>query len=137
MNSSSYDKAVHLGFIQAIVARLANNSFLIRGWLIAILIGSLAVSDSISKNLSSLPIFYFSLIMIFWFSDAYFLYQERQFRKLYSLANEDNFQDYTMKIAVEDDCSLKHIVNMSSLFFSFSLFIFYIPLQLLLFFLGK
>lgn len=134
MDNSSYQKVKHLTFIQTIIARLANNSFLVRGWLIAILIGSLAVSDKISESVNNLPLLYFSLIMIFWFSDAYFLYQERQFRRLYDLVNQDNFQNYTLKMPSENNNFLWSIVNV---FFSFSVFIFYIPLQLLMFFLGK
>ena len=137
MNNSDYDKAVHLGFIQTIIARLANNSFLIRGWLVTILIGTLAVSDKISKSITHLPVLYFSLIMIFWFSDAYFLYQERYFRELYDSVNENNFQNYTMKIPDRNNRLFTLIISILCLFFSLSLFIFYIPLQLLLFFLGK
>ena len=137
MNNSDYDKAVHLGFIQTIIARLANNSFLIRGWLVTILIGTLAVSDKISKSITHLPVLYFSLIMIFWFSDAYFLYQERYFRELYDSVNKNNFQNYTMKISDRNNRLFTSIISILCLFFSLSLFIFYIPLQLLLFFLGK
>lgn len=137
MDNSSYQKVEHLNFIQTIIARLANNSFLVRGWLVAILVGSLAVSDRISESVKSLPLFYFSLIMLFWLSDAYFLYKERQFRTLYDLANEDNFQNYTMKTSNGNEGLFELIASLLLLFFSFSLFIFYIPLQLLLFFLAK
>lgn len=137
MDNSSYQKVEHLSFIQTIIARLANNSFIVRGWLVVILVGSLAVSDRISESVNSLSFFYFSLIMVFWFSDAYFLYQERKFRMLYDLVNEDNFQNYTMKTPNGNNNFSELIVSLLLLFFSLPLFIFYIPLQLLLFFLGR
>lgn len=133
MNNSPYQKVEHLNFIQTIIARLANNAFIVRGWLVAILVGSFAVSDRISESVDSLPIFHFSLIMIFWFSDAYFLYQERQFRELYALVNIGDFQNYTLETP-SSNSFFKSVINV---FFAFSIFIFYIPLQLLVFYVGR
>jgi len=71
----------HLEFVQGIISRLANNSFLIKGWSITILTGLLAVYIATSSEyfilLSLIP------ILIFWLLDSYYLWQERLFRDLY------------------------------------------------------
>lgn len=71
----------HLEFVQGIINRLANNSFLIKGWSITILTGLLAVYIATSSEyfilLSIIP------ILIFWLLDSYYLWQERLFRDLY------------------------------------------------------
>jgi len=75
-------KIKHLEFIQSVINRLANNSFLIKGWSITVFLAGLGFFLS-QKQLSALPIVIF-VIIIFWFLDAFYLKQERLFRKLYS-----------------------------------------------------
>lgn len=71
----------HLEMLQAVITRMANNSFLIKGWsttlLAAILV--LAVKDGHPRMalVACLP------TLMFWLLDAYFLHQERLFRKLW------------------------------------------------------
>jgi hypothetical protein len=71
----------HLEFIQAVVTRLANDSFLMKGW-------ALTVSGAIygfAVNATSGPLAAIGLmpVAVFWGLDAYFLRQERLFRALY------------------------------------------------------
>jgi hypothetical protein len=71
----------HLEFIQAVVTRLANDSFLMKGW-------ALTVSGAIygfAVNATSGPLAGIGLmpVAVFWGLDAYFLRQERLFRALY------------------------------------------------------
>lgn len=73
----------HLGYIQNIISRMANNSFLIKGWTITLisLLFILAVSGKPNiwfLILSLLP------IICFWGLDSYYLRQERLFRELYN-----------------------------------------------------
>ncbi len=75
-------KLAHLEMVQAVVTRMASNSFQIKGWsvtLVAALFALAAVDDTnvIFVYLSCFP------AMMFWVLDAYFLHQERLFRKLY------------------------------------------------------
>ncbi|MEU1874249.1 hypothetical protein [Streptomyces sp. NPDC019793] len=71
----------HLEFIQAIVTRLGNGSFLIKGWTMTVA----GVFFGISANNPGWKIAAAGLIPIvgFWLLDSYFLRQERLFRKLY------------------------------------------------------
>ena len=74
-------KLKHLEFIQAVVNRLASNSFSMKGWnvaLVAALFVLLARDHQLdSPWLGGLP------VLTFWGLDAYYLLQERLFRDLY------------------------------------------------------
>lgn len=72
----------HLEFIQAVIARLANNSFLMKGW-------ALTVSGAFfayAAGHSSWPVAAVGVFpsVAFWFLDTYFLQQERLYRRLYT-----------------------------------------------------
>lgn len=79
---TSEHKLKHLEFIQTIIARMANNSFLIKGWSVTIAAAFFALaakdSDQIFSVLAIFP------ILVFWYLDAYYLRQERLFRHLYN-----------------------------------------------------
>lgn len=80
-------KIKHLEFIQNIITRMNSNSFTIKGWMITIVSALLAIYASNSNE-----IFIFVAIfpvVVFWFLDAYYLTQERKFRKLYDAVVDD------------------------------------------------
>lgn len=75
------EKMKHLEFIQNIINRMNSNSFQIKEWMIAIVSALLALYAN-SNNVT----FIFVAIaptILFWYLDAYYLQQERKFRKLY------------------------------------------------------
>ena len=76
------EKLKHLEFIQAAINRMANNSFLLKGWSVTLTGGLLALTF---KQLDHRYI-YVSLVVLgfFWLLDSYFLYQERKFVVLYN-----------------------------------------------------
>lgn len=65
--------------IQNIIKRMASSSFMIKGWTITLVVATLLLKDDNSKVL----IAYIPLI-VFWYLDSYFLWQERMYRKLYN-----------------------------------------------------
>jgi uncharacterized membrane protein len=75
------NKLKHLDFIQAVIARLSGNSFLLKGWSVTLVAAlfTLAAKDANRKYVvvAYLP------VLIFWTLDAYFLAEERRFRTLY------------------------------------------------------
>jgi len=75
------DKRKHLEFIQGIIARLANTSFLLKGWSITVVAGLFALGAS--ERRASILALAVVLTVIFWFLDAFFLRQERLYRALY------------------------------------------------------
>lgn len=77
--------------VQEITKRMANNSFLIKGWTITLVVATLLLKgDQVQIYISLLP------LLAFWFLDAYFLQQERLYRKLYNwiVANRLNTDDF-------------------------------------------
>jgi len=67
-----------IDIIQNIIKRMAFNSFLIKGWAI-----SLVVIALLLKGTEYQVWIAFIPLLVFWFLDAYFLWQERMYRKLY------------------------------------------------------
>lgn len=75
-------KLKHLEFIQSAIIRMAQNSFLLRGWSITLVGGLLALSF---KEMSHLYVaIAAAVLMFFWFLDSYYLRQERLFIRLYN-----------------------------------------------------
>jgi uncharacterized membrane protein YozB (DUF420 family) len=80
--SGSLDaKLKHLDMIQAIVNRLASNSFVFKGWAATVIAG---ISAFAAKD-TSRRIMLVALLatLLFWLSDAYYLSLERRYRVLY------------------------------------------------------
>ncbi len=75
------NKLKHLEFIQAVITRMANTSFLLKGWSITVLAGLFALSAS-DRRVSVLALA-IVLAIVFWFLNAFFLWQERMYRALY------------------------------------------------------
>jgi hypothetical protein len=75
------NKRKHLEFIQSTINRMANTSFLLKGWSVSVIAGLFALS--IPARQVSLLFLALTLTVIFWSLDAYFLWQERQYRALY------------------------------------------------------
>jgi hypothetical protein len=90
------NKLKHLEIIQNIINRMASNSFLVKGWCIT-LVSAVFVLSGKDANTMFIAIAFFPVLM-FWILDAYFLRQERLFRKLYDkvrTTNEDAI-DFSM-----------------------------------------
>lgn len=74
-------KLKHLEFVQSVIDRMARNSFLLKGWSVTLVsaIFALALKEG---SAAFVPIAFLP-VSVFWFLDAYFLRQERMYRKLY------------------------------------------------------
>ena len=102
----SEEKIKYLEFIQNIVTRMNQNSFMIKGWTVAIVSALLAVYAGKENKLfiliSIFPVF------VLMFLDSYYLWQERKFRHLYSKAlDEDEFQKvklFSMNTNIGNEC---------------------------------
>lgn len=90
------NKRTHLAVIQGVVNRLAQDSFLLKGWSV-VLVSALFALAANSSNRYFVYLAYFPAIA-FWILDGYFLWQERLFRALYDkvrVLNEDDV-DFSM-----------------------------------------
>ncbi|WP_371377421.1 hypothetical protein [Sporomusa aerivorans] len=112
-------KIKHLEMILAIINRMSNNSFLLKGWTVTVISALLAV---FIKNQGAYILAIFPVIMLWWL-DAFFLRQEKLYRNLYK------------KVALTDSKNIDFLMNTSlvskktdswfKIFFSKTLFIFY------------
>ena len=80
------NKLKHLEFIQAVINRMANTSFLLKGWSITIIAGLFAFSAK--ENERILLAMALILTGVFWFLDTFFLWQERLFRVTFTITCE-------------------------------------------------
>ena len=72
----------HLEIVQSVIARMAQNSFHIKGWSVTVATGMFALSAKESSlGLAILALF---PAVSFWFLDTYYLRQERLYRRLYA-----------------------------------------------------
>lgn len=119
MNNDS--KIAHLGFIQGVITRMGSNSFLLKGWSITLVAAIFALSAK-DADQKFVLLAYFPVI-VFWVLDAFFLHQEKMFRKLYEkvAANAISSDLFTLDTSVVKDdvpCAIR-------VFFSKTLFPFH------------
>jgi len=80
-----------IDIIQDIIKRMAFNSFMIKGWAITLVVVALLLKGAkYQVGIAFIP------LLVFWFLDAYFLWQERLYRKLYDwvVDNRLNTEEY-------------------------------------------
>jgi hypothetical protein len=81
MQDTAEVRTTHLGLIQAVIARMAQNSFLLKGWAVTLVAALFALAAADTREqialLGLLP------ALVFWGLDAYYLRQERLFCALY------------------------------------------------------
>lgn len=94
------DKRAHLQMLQAVITRMSTNSFFLKGWSVLLVSALFALAASDSQKLF-VYLAYFPAIA-FWLLDAYYLRQERLFRKLYDrVRNQDETDvDFSMNTTV-------------------------------------
>lgn len=115
----------YLEFIHGVITRMASNSFAMKGWMIAIISALLALyADSKPKNECYLLVAAIATLL-FWIIDAYYLYIERKYRKLY------NDIIYDEKVTLFDMSTKKYenFFNfLKAMFGSVSTIVMYLPI---------
>lgn len=72
-----------IDLIQSCINRMANNSFLLKGWTVSLIAVILALSpDDIDGFVVTVAVFVTTVS--FWYLDAFFLRTERMYRKMYN-----------------------------------------------------
>lgn len=94
--SSAFDEAVlkHLEMIQGNISRMGRNSFLLKGWSVTLVAAIIALSVRNPNALFVLIALFPALV--FWGLDAFYLQQERLFRRLYRGAVEGRVDAFSM-----------------------------------------
>lgn len=96
--SSSEHRHKHLDYLQAVIARMANNSFLFKGW--AITLASALVGLGAVESQRPLLVIALMATLLFWRLDGYHLWLEKGFIQLYQMvARKHNSEiDFNMTI---------------------------------------
>jgi hypothetical protein len=123
-------KIKHLEFIQNIVSRMADCSFKLKGWTIAIttaVLGFIFANNLMIEEKYKILNIAIIFISMFWYLDSYYVRQERIFRDKYNevrVLDESNI-DFSMESSKEIKNEHKNI------FCSKTLIYFYLPIVLL------
>ena len=122
-------KFKHLEMIQGIINRMASNSFMLKGWAVTLVAGVYALASKDANKIYYL-ITYVPII-IFWGLDAYYLRQERLYRKLYDKVRkqEEDDIDFSMNATLPEFMNKK--TSYLDTLFSVTELWFYLPLALL------
>ena len=115
-------KLKHLEFIQNAINRMANNSFIIKGWCITLAVASMALLEKKDINKCYI-VFSFLPLLFFWFLDAFYLKTERQYRRLYTDISKKGKKeiDFSMDITLYKECYVEALFSRTLLPFYLSL----------------
>lgn len=98
----------HLEMVQGVIDRMANNSFLLKGWSITLVAAILAAYASQSNPSTAFALLALFPALVFWGLDAFYLRTERKFRKLHDDICDDisvgtaNIKCFSMDISKYD-----------------------------------
>ncbi len=122
------NKIKHLEFIQGVINRMANNSFMLKGWAVTLIAGIFVLAGKDTDKMYFLVAYI--PVIVFWFLDSYYLLQERLYRSLYEkVRNTDEKDiDFSLKATVTEFDSNKNCF--CSCIFSKTEVGFYVPLAL-------
>lgn len=86
------DQHKHMDYVQAVITRLANNSFLMKGW--ALTLSSALLGFAITEKHAGLALVAIVPATAFWVLDTYYLRQERAFRNMYADIAAKRLRDF-------------------------------------------
>lgn len=91
------ERLKHLDFVQAVINRLAQNSFLLKGWSVTLAAALFALAQS-NTNVTMAALA-FGPVLVMWGLDGYFLALERRFRALFKDAASGNIPErFSMEV---------------------------------------
>ena len=88
----------HLEMIQGVIDRLAHDSFLIKGWSMTLLVAGVIFITRGEVRSDCVILAFIVPVFGFWLLDAYFLWHERLFRKLYNEVRRREATDFSMDL---------------------------------------
>ena len=94
-------KLKHLEFLQGIINRMANCSFLLKGWSVILVAAFLALSAATQEKVALISVSFVPVI-VFWILDGYYLWQERLFREVYNAVSEKTEAEVDFKMDTTD-----------------------------------
>jgi len=134
-----------LDLIQDVIKRMADNSFKVKAWMMAIAGGVVALSEGVlfvesGKHINKpaafgISIFLILLIIVFWYLDGFFLKTEKLYRAVYKwvVDNRKNTDEYLYdlntfkrKVGSKEKDLLKELPSVFCVMFSNTLLPFYL-----------
>lgn len=113
-----------IDLIQSCITRMANNSFIIKGWLISLVVVVLAlVGEKVSLDL--LCFILIVPIFSFWYLDAFFLQTEKKYRLMYEWVIEKRLESDKHLYDLNPKRFDKKIDSILKVMFSKTLWVFY------------
>lgn len=119
-------KLKHLELVQGVISRMANNSFMLKGWAVTLVAGIFVLAGKDTDKLYFLVAYI--PVIVFWGLDAYYLLQERLYRSLYDKVRQtdEDTIDFSLKATTQEFDSDRN--SYSSCLFSVTELWFYVPL---------
>jgi len=116
-----------IDIIQDIIKRMAFNSFMIKGWAITLVVVTLLLkgTEKYQVWIAFIP------LLVFWFLDAYFLRQERMYRKLYKWVINNRLKTEEYLFDMNARRFEKEVQSIPRIMFSITLGWFYGPMAIL------
>ncbi len=110
----------HLSMIQSTIQRMGNNSFMLKGWAVLVIVAIFTFAGE--QNNVKCILFTIIPLIVFWGLDSYYLQLERKFRVLYDDVRSKNEEDidYDMNfnnvsITVESSKKLSYFKCLTSM----------------------
>ena len=116
-----------IDLIQSVINRMAHNSFMLKGWLVTILVAVLALTKDtlLTNNTEYLSLILILPLVVFWYLDAFFLHKERCYRKLYDWVITNRMKTNEHMYSLNYKRFEKEVDNIFCIMFSKTLFPFY------------
>ena len=106
--------------VQDIISRMGNNSFLVKGWSVTLVIVSLLFEGIFYHHFLALIPW-----IIFWFLDAYFLRLERLYRNLYDWLIHNRLHNNTYLLSMDTERFKNEVPCILQIMISKTLILFY------------
>lgn len=116
-----------LAMLQEIIKRMANNSFMLKGWSVTLVVAMMALFEKASGRVS---LVYYIPIIMFWTLDSYYLQVERKYRVLYKKMASASTEELDFSLSLPESNSTEKTAYAQVLFSKTEL-VFYIPLAIL------
>ena len=120
------NKLKHLEMVQSVINRMANNSFMLKGWAVTLVAGIFVLAGKDTDKLYFLVAYI--PVIVFWGLDSYYLLQERLYRGLYEKVrlSEESEIDFFFFFTKEEFGNEKNkfifcVVSITELWFYFPL----------------
>ena len=125
MDKETLHKEIDL--IQGVINRMANNSFLLKGWMITIIVAVLALTKDtlVTNDISYLSIILLLPLLVFWYLDAFFLHKEKCYRELYKWVIENRLTSNDFKYSLDYTRFEENVDKIGKIMFSKTLRTFY------------